>query len=270
MNVHNVCLGVLSFWSLSAYADAINVDLGTGYQFAILAGSTVTSTGATVVHGDLGVAPGTVVTGFPPGIVSGGTIHAGDAVAQQAQIDLTTGYNFAAGQACGTTLTGQDLGGLTLLPGVYCFSSTAQLTGTLSLDTQLELNPVFVFQIGSTLTTADGASVVFVNGGPTNNVYWQVGTSATIGANTEFAGNILASASITLNSGANITRGRALALNAAVTLNTNDISFEQTTGDPVPEPATAALLSMGLLLGLGVRAYGRQAEKLVAATLDRR
>jgi len=215
----------------------------------------VTNTGPTTVHGSLGVSPGSAVTGFPPGTVSGGAIHAADAVAAQAQSDLTTAYNFAAGESCGTNLTGQNLGGLTLTSGVYCFTSSAQLTGTLTLNAQGNPNAVFIFQIGSTLTTASSSSVVFINGGQGDSVFWQVGSSATLGTTTDFAGNILALTSITLDTGANIHCGRALARNAAVTMDTNMVSIdtagcESTTSTPTPEPGTTALLSVGLLLGL--------------------
>ena len=261
MKLHGICLMTLSFLPLSAYATAINVDLGTADSFAILAGSAVTNTGATIVHGSLGVSPGMAVTGFPPGSVSGGTTHAGDAVAMQAQNDLTTAYNFAAGESCGTSLTGMDLGGLTLTPGVYCFSSSAQLTGALTLNSQGNPNAVFVFQIGSTLTTASASSVVFTNGGEGDSVFWQVGSSATLGTSTAFAGNILALTSITLNTTASIGCGRALARNGTVTLDTNLVSIDtegcETTGGgggSVPEPSTASLL---LLIGapglLGLR-----------------
>ena len=262
MRVRSICWGILlPFWALSAYASAVNVDLGTADAFAVLAGSTVTNTGATNVDGNLGVWPGTAITGFPPGIVSGGTIHAGDAGAMQAQSDLTRAYNFAAGEAGGNVLTGQDLGGLTLTPGVYSFASSAQLTGTLVLNAQADPNAVFLFQIGSTLTTASGSSVVFINGGQGDNVFWQVGSSATLGTTTAFEGNILALTSITLNTGADIGCGRALARNGAVTMDTNVIdtaSCEATTG-AVPEPGTATLLSAGLLLSLMI--YGRRSRK---------
>ena len=122
-------------------------------QFRVLGGAAVTNTGLTIINGDLGVSPGSSITGFPPGIVPG-TTHAGDARAAQAQLDNKTAYNLLAGQPCNTNLTGQDLGGLTLIPGVYCFASSAQLTGTLTLDAQGNPNAVFIFQIGSTLTTA--------------------------------------------------------------------------------------------------------------------
>jgi hypothetical protein len=238
--------------SLSVHAAAINVDLGTADSFAVLAGSSVTNTGSTTIHGNLGVWPGAVVTGFPPGNVSGGTTHANDGVAMQAQSDLTTAYNFAAGESCGNSLTGTDLGGLTLTPGVYCFSSSAQLTGALTLNAQGNPNAVFVFQIGSTLTTATASSVVFINGGQGDSVFWQVGSSATLGTSTAFAGNILALTSITLNTTASIQCGRALARNGAVTLDDNLVSIDtegcetSTTGGTVPEPSTASLL---LLIG---------------------
>src|SRR5579864_9431281 len=183
-------------------------------SFAVLGGSAVTNTATpTTVNGNLGVSPGSAVTGFPPGIVTGGTIHAADSVAAQAQSDLTTTYDNLANTACNTDLSGQDLGGLTLTPGVYCYSSSAQLTGTLTLDAQGNPNAVFVFQIVSTLTSASSSSVVFLNGGQGDSVFWQVGSSAIIGTGTVFQGNILALTSITLATGASIPCGRALARN---------------------------------------------------------
>jgi len=222
--------------------------LGTAQSFAVLGSSTVTNTGMTTVTGDLGVSPGTAITGFPPGVVIGGTIHANDVVAMQAQNDVTTAYNALAGQACNTVLTGTDLGGLTLKPGVYCFTSSAQLTGTLTLDAQGNPNAVFVFQIASTLTTASNSSVLTINGSQNCNVFWQVGSSATLGTGTVFVGNILALASITLNTGATLS-GRALARTGAVTLDTNAVSASncstkkaQTKAKPAkakPAPAKA-------------------------------
>jgi ice-binding like protein/stigma-specific protein Stig1 len=197
--------------------------LGTAQSFAVLAGSTVTNTGATTVHGDLGVDPGLAVTGFPPGVVTGGTIHSGDSVALIAQNDTTTAYNALAGEAPTLDLTGKDLGGMTLTAGVYSFSSSAQLTGALTLDAEGDANAVFVFQIGSTLTTASDSSVLVINEAEDCNIYWQVGSSATLGTTTAFKGNILALTSITLNTGATVS-GRALARNAAVTMDANDVS----------------------------------------------
>ncbi len=197
--------------------------LGSASSFVVLGGSTVTSTGLSILTGNLGVSPGTAITGFGPGVVLG-TIHAGDPVAAQAQSDLTTAYNALAGVACNTNLTGQDLGGMTLTPGVYCYSSSAQLTGTLVLDARGDPNAVFIFQITSTLTTATNSSVVMINGGRVCNVFWQVGSSATLGTGTVFAGSILAYASITLNTGVSMS-GRALARTGAVTMDTDRVSL---------------------------------------------
>jgi hypothetical protein len=199
------------------------ISLGSVSNFAVLAGTTVTNTGASVITGDLGVSPGTSVTGFPPGVVAGGPIHAADALATQGQSDLTTAYTAAAGTPCAADLTGQDLGGLTLQPGVYCFSSSAQLTGTLTLDFMGNASSSFLFKMGSTLTTASASSVVPINSAGNirpANIFWQVGSSATVGTGTSFLGNILALTSITLNTGAQVS-GRALARNGAVTLDTN-------------------------------------------------
>jgi hypothetical protein len=197
--------------------------LGAASTFAVLGASTVTNTGPTVVTGNLGVSPGSSITGFPPGTVVGGTIHTTDAVASQARADTMTAYTSLTGLPCGTDLTGQNLGGLILGPGVYCFSSSAQLTGTLSLNAGNNPNAVFIFQIGSTLTTASASLAQVINGGQNCNVFWAVGSSATLGTGTNLVGNILAVASITLTTGANLN-GRALAQNGAVTLDTNQVS----------------------------------------------
>ena len=191
--------------ALIAAAVGTAPSLGGAAGFAVLAGTTVTNTGPTQVIGDVGVSPGTEITGLTPGMVVG-TIYAGGAVAAQAQTDALTAYNDLAGQACDTILTGQDLGGLTLTPGVYCFSSSAQLTGTLTLDALGDPNAVFIFQIGSTLTTASDSSVLLINSANPCNVFFQVGSSATLGTDTSFEGNILARASITLNTRA-VLRG---------------------------------------------------------------
>ncbi len=219
--------------------------MGTANAFAVMGGQTVTNTGTSVIQGDLGVGPGIAITGFPPGIVlPPGTIHAGDAVALQAQSDITVAYNDLAGRPRDFDLTGQDLGGRTLTPGVYYFSSSAQLTGTLTLDFQGNSDALFVFQVGSTLTTASNSSVVMINGGGEDlegcEVYWQIGSSATLGTTTSFVGNIVALTSISLNNGANIVSGRALARNGAVTLDTNSI----TAPDCMPD------VSAGIISGL--------------------
>jgi hypothetical protein len=206
-------------------------------SFAVLGGSTVTNTNTpTIVTGNLGVSPGSAVTGFPPGIVVGGTIHAADAVAGQAQTDLTTLYNNLANASCNTDLTGQNLGGLTLTPGVYCFSSSAQLTGTLTLNAQGNSAAVFVFRIGSMLTTASASSVLLINSASSCGVFWQVGASAVLGTGTTLAGSIVALTSITLNTGTSVT-GRALARNGAVTLdNTHVTVCSGGPGLPLPLP----------------------------------
>jgi hypothetical protein len=215
-------LGAFLVGSSPAFAQ---ISLGTAQNFGVLGGSTVTNTGATTVNGNVGVSPGSSVTGFPPGTVVGGAIHSNDAVAMQAQNDLTTAYNNIASTPCTVDLTGQNLGGLTLTPGVYCFTSSAQLTGALTLDALGNANALFLFKIGSTLTTATGSSVTVVNNGGSscNKVFWQVGSSATIGTGSTFAGDILALTSITLTTGAN-SSGRALARNGAVTLDTNNVN----------------------------------------------
>ncbi|MEO6221604.1 MAG: ice-binding family protein, partial [Vicinamibacterales bacterium] len=206
--------------------------LGSAQSFAVLGASTVTNTGPTVITGDLGVSPGSAITGFPPGIVVGGIIHASDAVAAAAQSSLTAAYNNLGSQACTAILTGTDLGGLTLIPGVYCFASSAQLTGTLTLNAQGNPAAVFIFKIGSTITTASNSSVVIINGGSPCNVFWQVGSSATFGTATSFAGNVLALTSITLNTGASVL-GRTLASTGAVTLDSNFVSAQTCLTVPV-------------------------------------
>ena len=220
---------------------ALAQNLGTASNFAVLGGSAVTNTGSTVIAGDLGVWPNSAVnaiTGFPPGLVLG-TTHLGDAVAQQAQSDVTTAYDALAGLACDTDLTGQNLGGLTLTPGVYCFSSSAQLTGTLTLNGLGNPAAVFVFQIVSTLTTASNSRVSLTNMASRCNVFWQIGSSATLGTDTRFSGNILALTSITVTTGATIS-GRALARNGAVTLDTNGISSSICAAGPAPTPTFTA------------------------------
>lgn len=238
---------------------AAQISLGTAQSFGVLGGSTVTNTGATTVNGNVGVSPGSAVTGFPPGIVVGGAIHSSDAVAIQAQNDLTTAYNNIAATPCTVDLTGQNLGGLTLTPGVYCFSSSAQITGALTLDALGNPNALFLFKIGSTLTTASGSSVTVINNGGSscNRVFWQVGSSATIGTGTSFAGEILALTSITITTGAN-TSGRALARNGAVTLDTNNVNTCNVLVCPIitVDPPTLPDGEVGILYNQTVSASG--------------
>jgi hypothetical protein len=217
------------------------INLGTAETFAVLGASTVTNTGTTKIRGDLGVSPGTAVVGFPPGKMEVGTIHAGDAVAARAQADLTTAYRAAKALPCDFNITGQDLGGLTLTPGVYCFDTSAQLTGTLVLDFQSGDDSSFVFQIGSTLTTASNSTVSFVNGENCHHkqcsINWQVGSSATLGTSTTFSGNIMARASITLTTSVSLC-GRALARTGAVTMDTDKVFFMGSLAPPGPANVT--------------------------------
>lgn len=256
---------MLAITALAGYttqAQAGAITLGTAGDFAVLAGSTVTNTGSSVVGGgNVGVSAGSAITGFPPGIVLAPfTTHTADALALQAQNDLTTAYNTAAGLAPTQVLTGQDLGGLTLVPGVYFFSSSAQLTGTLTLNDLGDPHAQFVFQIGSALTTASSSSIMTINGGdgtdPGCNVFWQVGSSATLGTSTAFEGHIMALTSITLSTGATILDGSALARNGAVTLQSNRITnCDSTSGGTttVPLPASAAMGLVALPLAWLVR-----------------
>jgi hypothetical protein len=198
------------------------VPLGTAASFAVLAGSTITNTGPTTINGDLGLSPGTSVTGFPPGQVNG-TIHAADSVAQQAQADLTTAYNDATALPVSATIP-VELGGTTQTPGVYdSAAGTFGITGTLTLDAQGNPNAVFIFKAASTLITASASNVLLINGAQASNVFWVVGSSATLGVSSALQGNILALTSITVTTGTTIN-GRALARNGAVTLDTNTIT----------------------------------------------
>ncbi len=244
-----VFLTAATFHSASAQTAP---SLGTAQSFAVLGASTVTNTGPSVITGDLGVSPGTAVTGFPPGTVVGGSIHAADAVALQAQADNTTAYNDLAGEACNTTYgVPTDIGGLTLDSGVYCFSSSAGLTGTVTLDGQGNPNSVFVFKIASTLITASSSRVLLINGASACNVFWQVGSSATLGTSTNFVGNILALTSITLNTNA-ILSGRALAQNGAVTLDSNIVTVSTCGGITVVPPTLNKAFSPANIAAGGV------------------
>jgi serine protease AprX len=219
-----------------AHTGPAAVSLGTADSFAVLAGTTVTSTGPTTINGDLGLHPGTAVTGFGPGTVDG-TTAAGNAAALQAKSDLTSAYDDAAGRTPPASAP-MDLGGLTLTPGVYKSASSLALTGDLTLDAKGDPSAVFVFQAGSTLISASASRVRLVNGAQACNVFWQVGSSATLGTTTDFAGNILALTSITINDGVKLN-GRALARNGAVTM-INDTITAPHCAAPVPAPAAPA------------------------------
>jgi hypothetical protein len=225
--------------SLTAALASTAPGLGTATSFAVLAGQTVTNTGSTVVTGDLGVSPGTAVTGSPT--VSGTTYTDSAPQAISAKNDLTTAYGIAASSPCNFNKTNQNLGGLTLTPGTYCQTTAPTLTGTLTLSG----NGIFIFQIGSTLVTAPGATVSLTNGAQPCNVFWQVSSSATLDTTTTFVGTIMALTDIQLKTGASIIAGRALAQTGAVTLDTNQITAPTTcnaatvsgpTATPTPTP----------------------------------
>lgn len=212
-------------WSFTTAAAPCqgSVGVGSACGFGILAGTpSVTNVGPTHVTGNIGIWPAASIVGFPPGTLTG-TEHTGDAVAQTAQGDLTTAYNAAAGAAGGAALTG-DIGGQTLLPGVYKATSTLGITGNLTLNANGDPNAAWIFQVGSALTTAAGNSqVILIGGAQAHNITWQVGSSATLGTNTTFQGTIMAQASITLTTGATLN-GRALARTGAVTLDSNPVN----------------------------------------------
>jgi hypothetical protein len=213
---------LLSAFALPRSPKLVGPSLGRAWSFAVLGGSTVTNTGSTAITGDLGLSsPGVSLTGFPPGTQARGIQHVGDPAANQAQSDAQRAYLALADMTCSTALTGQDLGGKALAPGVYCFTSSAELTGQLVLDGRGKSKGVWVFQVASTLTTATNSSVVMRKGGRPANVFWQVGSGATLGTGTSFIGNILAYSSITMNTAANL-QGRALA-RQAVTMDSNNM-----------------------------------------------
>ena len=258
------CIALGALVTISATAQAQGV-LGVAQQFSVLGGSAVTNTGSTTLTGDLGVFPGSSITGVGSITFVSGVNHSNDAVSALAKTNSFAAYVSLATLPLTTDLTGQNLGGLTLTPGVYRFASTAQLTGNLILNFLGNPNSVFVFQIGSTLTTASASSVTTVNAAPGAGVFWNIGSSATLGSTTAFIGNIIADQSITLNAGAKITCGRAIALVGAVTLINNTISnscpsLDQGSGGfggtgtttTVPEPSTFALFGVSLLGLAGV------------------
>jgi hypothetical protein len=232
-------LTAVSILSSMARAQEAPVGLGTADNFAVLAGSTITNTGPTTITGDVGLHPGTAVTGSGTMTING-TLHVADGVAEQAKTDLVLAYNDAAGRTPGTIAT--ELGGQTLTAGVYnSADGTFGITGTLTLDAEGDPGAVFIFQTGSTLVTASASNVSLLNGAQACNVFWQVGSSATLGTNSTFSGNILALTSITLTTGATVD-GRVLARNGAVTLDTNTITravcaAPEPTPTPTPTPA---------------------------------
>jgi hypothetical protein len=234
-------IGLLCALTGTAQAAATTVPLGTATSFAVLAGSGITNTGPTTIKGNIGTFPTTTVTG--PGTITqtGGTNHHGDAVTQQAKSNLVAAYNTAAGESPRTTVTG-NIGNRTLKAGVYKGGSIA-LNGPLTLDAAGNPDAVFVFQAASTLITGSASKVVLLHGAQACHVFWQVGSSATLGTTTTFRGSILALTSITLNTGATV-EGRVLARNGAVTLHNNVITVPGCT-TPVSRPRVAPRTSGG-------------------------
>src|SRR3984893_1413914 len=216
----------LAFAALASFASQGNAQsLGTAGTFAVLGGSTVTNTGTSNIVGNVGVSPGSAITGFPPGVITNGALHAADPTATEAHADLASAYTAFAGLASppANNLSGMDLGGKTLTPGVYrCDVAATWSSGVLTFDAQNIPTARFVIQIGTTLITPSSSSVVLINGADPRNVYFQVGTSATLGSGSSFIGNILPDASITAVSTASVT-GRLLAVVGAVTLDTNSV-----------------------------------------------
>jgi hypothetical protein len=223
-----------------ASAAVATVNLGTADPYSVLGGQTVTNTGPSTLAGDLGVSPGTAITGFPPGTVGGAT-HKGDAAAAQAQSDLTIAYDDAAGRALTASVAG-DLVGKTEISGVYKSTGPLALSGTLTLDGQGNPNAVFIFQVASTLITASASQVKMINGAQACHVFWQVGSSATLGTHSVFQGTIMALTSVSVTTGT-VVHGRALARNGAVTLDNNTFTGPGCTTTPpstTPPPSSSS------------------------------
>jgi len=238
------------------YAPAVlaSSTLASAQNYAVLAYSGITNTGSTTINGNIGSYPTTSITDLKDILINTGAVD--QANAHQAQIDATNEYNALKTTPYTANQSGKDLGGLTLNAGTYYFSSSAQLTGNLILDARGDANALFIFEIGSTLTTANNSHVSLINGGNAgNDIFWLVGSSATLGNSTIFAGNILADASITLDNSTKITSGRAIALGGAVTMDTNTINAVSA----VPLPGAWAMMMLGLpMIGWAVKRQKNQ------------
>lgn len=222
-------LTFITFAALPINAEGASISLGSAINFAVLGATTVTNTGLSTITGDLGISPnaGTSITGFPPGIVIG-TVHGNNSIAIQAQLDASSAYDQLGAAVVTQNLTDQSLGGRTLTPGVYSFESSAMLIGTLTLDSGNDPAALFIFQIDTTFTTGSDAKVMGINGTDASQVFFQVGSSATLGTGSRFLGTIIARESNTLNTGATV-EGRVISLNGAVTMDSNIIA--------IPEPS---------------------------------
>jgi Ice-binding-like len=261
----------LAFTALATFTAQVKAQsLESAETFAVLGASTVTNTGASHISGNVGVSPGSAITGFPPGTVTNGGLHANDATAKQAHADLATAYTAFAGLASppANNLTGQDLGGKTLKPGVYRYNVAAiWSSGALTFDAQNDPGARFVIQIGTTLITPSSSSVVLINGADPRNVYFQVGTSATLGSGSSFIGNILADASITAVSTTTLT-GRLLAVVGAVTLDTNSVISPGLTRAQLLNISTRADVQTGDNVAIGgFIITGNAAKKVIVRGL---
>jgi hypothetical protein len=247
------------FLSHDATAAQSPVPLGSTAPFAVLAATTVTTIPTTTINGDLGVSPGNTVSGAP---IVNGTLHLGDPIAAQAQLDLTIAYNDAAGRSLDAVLVAGNLGGQTLAPGLYKSTSSLEISsGDLTLDAQGDPNAVWIFQMASTLVTTVGRQVILTGGAQAANVFWQVGSSATIGGSSVFKGTILADQSITMNTSATLD-GRTLARNGAVALDANTITV------PNAVIASVVLVSAAVVTGPYTDAVGQSvnlATKIITA-----
>jgi hypothetical protein len=260
LNVRGWIVGLavaVSFLHPDATAAQAPVALGSDATFAVLAATTVTTIPTTTVNGDLGVSPGNTVTGSP---IVNGILHLGDPAAAQAQLDLTTAYNDAAGRTVGAITVAGNLGGQTRAPGLYKSATSLEISsGDLTLDALGDPNAVWIFQMGSTLITTVGRQVILSGGAQAANVFWQVGSSATIGGSSVFKGTIMADQSITMNTGATLD-GRALARNGAVALDANTITI------PTTATASVILVSTALVTGPYTDAAG-QSVNLATKTI---
>lgn len=278
MNTIKLVIPFLLALTFGAAQASTAPSLGKAQDFAVLGASTLTNTGATTIVGNVGLSPGSAITGAGSFSLTG-AVHASDMVALDAHNAGITAFTALANKTPTINLTGQDLSAMTLHSGVYHFDSTAQLTGTLTLDVQNDPNAIFIFQIGSSLTTATGSAVHVINAGSQTGIFWQVGSSATLGVNSAFAGNILADQSISLDTGANIFGGRALALNGAVTMDhngiysncgsaCNDFGSKGYSGvSAVPEPSAPMMFGFGLLLLAGWKFRSRLSAQVKSKTI---
>jgi hypothetical protein len=230
-----------AFGTQAAMAATATVNLGTSSAYAVLAGSTITNTGPTSIGGDIGLSPGTAITGFPPGGQTSGSMNITNGAALGAENDLITASVDAAGRTPFNTVTG-NLGGTTLVGGVYQAAASMALTGSVTLNGAGDPSTVWIFQAGTTLTTASASDVVLENGAQACNVFWQVGSSATLGTTTDFAGTIIATQSITLDTNATVS-GRVLALNGAVTMDTNTIDVSTCSLAPPPTTTSTTVVA---------------------------